>query len=251
MELSKGFSFPADLPENFNENAVRLPTLLVVDDEVDVTAALADLFRREYHVVTASSADESLDILRKQEVAVIVADQRMPGMSGSELLAEASLIDSDTVRILMTGYADIDAVIQAVNEGKIFFYLTKPWRINEIESVIAKAVEHNLLLRDKRRLVEELRQLNAGLEERVKERTIQLEQRALELEDALNQVKQLEGIIPICMYCKKIRDDEQLWHSLEKYISEHSEAQFSHGICPVCMVEHFGEYLPPAVSTEK
>jgi hypothetical protein len=67
----------------------------------------------------------------------------------------------------------------------------------------------------------------------------ELEEKIVQLESALSQVKQLEGIIPICMYCKKIRDEEQLWHQLEQYISEHSDAMFSHGICPVCFEEHY------------
>lgn len=68
----------------------------------------------------------------------------------------------------------------------------------------------------------------------------ELEEKVAQLELALSQVKQLEGIIPICMYCKKIRDEEQLWHQLEQYISEHSDAMFSHGICPICFEEHYG-----------
>ncbi len=251
MALSKGFTTPATLQTEIKERAEKLPTLLVVDDEQDITASLADLFRCDYHVVTASSADEALNILSRQEVSVIVADQRMPEKTGSELLAEACLIDPDAVRILLTGYADIGAVVQAVNEGKIFFYLTKPWSTKEIQAVVAKAVEHNFLLRDNRRLVEELRQINAELEDRVKERTMELERRARELEAAISQVKQLEGIIPICMYCKKIRDDEQLWHQMEYYISEHSEAEFSHGICPDCMEKHFGESAKVSKSAAK
>ena len=243
MTLSKGFSVPANKTAETRLLEVPLPTLLVVDDEQDITASLTDLFRRDYHVVTAASADEALAVMKQQQVAVIVADQRMPGKTGSELLAEACLIDPDTVRVLLTGYADIKAVIQAVNEGKIFFYLTKPWDSTEIEAIIAKAVEHNLLLRANRRLVGELRQINAELEKRVTDRTMQLQQRALELESALSQVKQLEGIIPICMYCKNIRDDKELWHQLERYITDHSEAQFSHGICPVCFEKHYGKMI--------
>jgi response regulator RpfG family c-di-GMP phosphodiesterase len=241
MALSKGFSNVIKVQNDTAFSSEQLPTLLLVDDEPDIVASLSDLFRRDYNVLCASSADQALELLMQQEVAVIVADQRMPGKNGSELLAEACLIDSDTVRILLTGYADIAAVIQAVNEGKIYFYLTKPWVSTEIEAVISKAVEHNILLREKRRLVEDLRKLNAELEEKVADRTMQLQRRAAELEAALSQVKLLEGIIPVCMYCKKIRDDEQLWHNMELYIMEHSQAEFSHGICPACFDKHFGD----------
>ncbi|MBI5483242.1 MAG: response regulator [Deltaproteobacteria bacterium] len=241
MSLSIGFSTSVDSQAELAARARQLPTLLVVDDEKDITASLADLFRRDYHVLSAASADEALTILNKHDVSVIVSDQRMPGKTGSELLAEACLIDPDAVRILLTGYADIGAVVQAVNEGKIFFYLTKPWSSKEIQAVVAKAVEHNFLLRDNRRLVEELRQINAELEERVTDRTAQLNQRATDLETALSQVKKLEGIIPICMYCKKIRNDEEAWQNMEHYISEHSDAEFSHGICPVCFEKNFGK----------
>lgn len=235
MALSKGFSTTANSQKEIKSRAEYRPTLLVVDDEKDITASLADLFRLDYNVITAATAEAALTILKDQEVSVIVADQRMPEKTGSEMLAEACTIEPDAVRILLTGYADLEAVVQAVNDGKIFFYMTKPWSSKEIQAVVSKAVEHNFLLRDNRRLVEELRKINAELEERVTDRTAQLNQRALELEDALSQVKQLEGIIPICSYCKKIRDDEQSWHQMEAYISQHSEALFSHGICPECL----------------
>jgi response regulator RpfG family c-di-GMP phosphodiesterase len=237
MALSKGFSISSGDQAQILSRAMHKPVLLVVDDEQDIRSSLADLFRLDYHVVTAASAAEALTVLEQQDVSVIVADQRMPEKTGSELLAEACSIDPDVVRILLTGYADIEAVVQAVNEGKIFFYLTKPWSSKEIQAVVAKAVEHNILLRDNRRLVEELRQINAELEDRVAVRTAQLKERTLELEKALSQVKLLEGIIPICMYCKKIRDDQESWHQIESYISKHSEAMFSHGVCPDCLKE--------------
>ncbi|MBC7962648.1 MAG: response regulator [Steroidobacteraceae bacterium] len=176
MALSKGFSTPTGLQPEPRTPDKRLPTLLVVDDELEITESMADLFRHNYHVVTATSADEALELLRQQDVSVIISDQRMPGKTGSELLAEACLINPDAARIILTGYADLGAVIEAVNEGKIFFYLTKPWSSAELTTVVAKAMEHNSLLRDNRRLVKELRIFNAELEERVKDRTSQLVQ---------------------------------------------------------------------------
>jgi len=172
MAISKGFSRKV----NATEEQLK-PVLLVVDDEREITASLADLFRRNYRVLTASSATEALTLLRDNQVSVILADQRMPEKSGAELLAEAHQIDPDTVRILMTGYSDIEAVIQAVNEGKIFFYLPKPWSTEELNAVIAKAVSHNRLLREKRTLVEELRRINVELEQ------------AKQAADAANQAK--------------------------------------------------------------
>lgn len=197
MALSKGFSSPRRSPTTTGTEAAALPILLIVDDEKEITTTLGDLFRRDYCVKVAGGADEALAILKRLDVSVIVSDQRMPQKTGSELLAEACLINPDAVRILLTGYADLDAVVQAVNEGKIFFYLTKPWNTMEIETIVAKAVEHNLLLRDNRRLVEELRRTNAELEERVKERTRQLEQRAMELEEANRKISDLVYLDPL------------------------------------------------------
>jgi diguanylate cyclase (GGDEF)-like protein len=216
MALSKGFTTPAGLQTQTKARAAGLPTLLVVDDEKQITASLADQFRRNYHVVTTASADEALVVLKQQDVSVIVADQRMPGKTGSELLAEAFRIDPDVVRILLTGYADIEAVIQAVNEGRIYLYLTKPWRNSEMESIVAKAMEHNFLLRDNRRLMQELLRTNAELEERVQERTIQLEQRALELEEANRKISELVYLDPLTGVANRRSLDETLVRETER-----------------------------------
>lgn len=89
----------------------------------------------------------------------------------------------------------------------------------------------------------EMHKLNLDLEDRVTERTDKLQSKNLELLSIIERIKKLEGIISICMYCKKIRDDNDSWQQLEKYITQHSEAQFSHGICPKCFEEHVGDEL--------
>jgi signal transduction histidine kinase/HPt (histidine-containing phosphotransfer) domain-containing protein len=147
---------------------------LAVDDERQIAAAMADFFRKRFRVLTATSGHAALDLLNQHEVAVIVADQRMPHMSGDELLGRARDLSPDTVRILCTGYADLPDLARAVNEGKIYYYIEKPWQSSMLDDVITQALEHHTLLRDRRKLVGELRRANAELESRVEERTAQL-----------------------------------------------------------------------------
>jgi signal transduction histidine kinase len=143
----------------------RRHTLLIVDDEPDVLDSLRHLFHRRYRVLTAGSAVEALRLLEteKNGVHVILSDQRMPGMTGDEFLARAREIAPDAIRLLFTGYADIQAVINAVNRGGIFRYILKPWDAAEMESVIRQATEQYDLLAERKRLIAELQQANAQL----------------------------------------------------------------------------------------
>jgi signal transduction histidine kinase len=140
--------------------------LLVVDDEIDVLRSVHDLLRIHYHVVTCRTGVEALGVLRSaREVHVIMSDQRMPEMTGVELLRQAKAIRPETTRLLFTAYADIGTVIEAINQGHIFRYVAKPWDPHEFEAVVRQAVEHHDLIVEKNRLLEELRASNAKLME--------------------------------------------------------------------------------------
>jgi signal transduction histidine kinase len=163
-------------------------TLLVVDDQDGVIAAVVELFRGRYQVLGAHNVEEALGILRHGGVAVVMADQRMPKVSGSELLAQIATFDPDVTRILMTGYPDIDTVMQAINQGKIYYYVPKPWEPSELEAIIDKAFEYHDLLRERRHLVAELQQANDALEAKVLARTEELREKNAALE-AMNTLK--------------------------------------------------------------
>lgn len=138
-------------------------TLLIVDDEPDVLDSLRHLFHRSYRVLTAGGGEAALALMDENDVHVILSDQRMPGMTGDALLAAARRVCPDAIRMLFTGYADLEAVIRAVNDGHIFRYIVKPWDSAELESIIRQAVEQYEILAERRRLVAELRRANATL----------------------------------------------------------------------------------------
>jgi len=140
--------------------------VLVVDDEPDVLRSVHDLLRIDYEVVTCQRASEALDHLKTAtDVAVILSDQRMTGMTGVELLQQARLIRPETTRLLFTAYADIHTVVDAINQGQVFRYITKPWEAEELESVIRQAVERHDMIVEKNQLLAELQTANAKLTE--------------------------------------------------------------------------------------
>lgn len=119
------------------------PTLLVVDDESDNLDALERVFRKKYHFLKANSGKEALTLLAQNpQVAVVITDQRMPQMTGVELLENTLISHPKMVRILLTGFTDIDSIIAAVNKGHIFRYITKPWDTTDLVNCVEQAMEH-------------------------------------------------------------------------------------------------------------
>jgi signal transduction histidine kinase len=149
--------------------AAGRPTLLIVDDELDVLESVRHLFHRTYRVLIAEGGAAALEVLGREDVHVILTDQRMPGMTGDELLARAREVRPHAVRLLFTGYADIQAVIKAVNLGGIFRYILKPWDVGELETVVGQAAEQYALLAERRRLLVELSEANDRLKATIRE----------------------------------------------------------------------------------
>lgn len=114
-------------------------SVLYVDDEQDNLFSFKAMFRIKYRVLTAATGEEALKLLESKLVHVIISDQRMPQMTGVELLEKVQEKYPDSIRLLLTGYADMNVVIEAVNKGKIFHYLTKPWNEEELTMAIERA----------------------------------------------------------------------------------------------------------------
>lgn len=131
--------------------------ILLVDDEPEVLFSLRGLLRTEFELYTAESGAQALEVLRQRPIHVLVTDQRMPQMTGAQLLRRARADYPDTVRIIFTGYADLKAVLDAVNEGEIYRYLTKPWAPDELVAVLHQACAHHDLAVERLQLLADLR----------------------------------------------------------------------------------------------
>ncbi|OKH60379.1 response regulator [Scytonema sp. HK-05] len=140
--------------------ANSLPKILVVDDELDNLELLYRTFSRDYNVLRASSGSVALDLLaQEKDVSVIISDQRMPMMSGTEFLSLTATQYPDIIRIILTGYTDVEDLVEAINSGKVFKYVTKPWQAEELKAVVRQAMDtHNVLKARTRELYRTLRQ---------------------------------------------------------------------------------------------
>jgi two-component system response regulator HupR/HoxA len=140
----------------------RFP-VLVVDDEPDILSSFTFNYGDDFAILTAESGARALELLAEHDPAVIVADQRMPAMSGTEFLEQSMGLRPDAMRIVLTGYSDIEAIIAAINKSRIYRYVTKPWESEELRITLRRAVEAFHLTRENARLVELLRRANERL----------------------------------------------------------------------------------------
>lgn len=139
-------------------------SILYVDDELNNLVSFKAVFRIKYNVLTAISGEEAIKILKANKINIIITDQRMPQMTGVEFLESILSEFPDPMRILLTGYADMNAVIDAVNKGKIFHYLSKPWNEEELDLAITRAYQVYKQKMDEKEMNDKLALTNEQLE---------------------------------------------------------------------------------------
>jgi phosphoserine phosphatase RsbU/P len=187
--------------------------VLIADDDATSRFMLQSLLTAwGYSVIPACDGNEAWKILCEPDAPqLVILDWMMPGLEGPEIVQRLRSRTSEIpcYAIIITSRSVKDSAAMALNAGADDF-IGKPFDAAELKARVAVGWRINCLQRALSDRIEELRQ-------------------------SLSRVKQLEGIIPICSYCKKIRDDQNDWNQLEQYISDHSEAKFSHGICPLCV----------------
>lgn len=191
--------------------------LLIVDDDPDILAATSQIARSAgYKVIEAATGRDALETARTQKPDIILLDVILPDISGIEVCRQikGNLLLDGTFVILTSGMATASERQADGLDAGADGYIARPVSNRELEARIDAMVRIMHAERERDRLIHEL-------------------------EQALAKVKQLKGLLPICMHCKKIRDDKGYWNQIEAYIQEHTDAEFSHSICRDCAQEHY------------
>lgn len=166
-----------------NEDLLPRHTILLVDDEENILNALNRTLRKEgYRVLTAPGGEAGLSIVDRERLSLVVSDHRMPGMEGVEFLTEVRKRSPETMRMMLTGYADMKSVVAAINAGQVYRFVTKPWNDEEIKLILRDAIRHYELVQENKELHVltqkqnlQLKDLNSNLEQKVLERTQEVE----------------------------------------------------------------------------
>ena len=183
--------------------------ILIVDDNPKNIQVLGGILRKEYNLGIATDGKQAIEMVEKIHPDLILLDVMMPEMDGYEACGKIKKSEHSKIPIIfLTARTETEDIVKGFDVGAQD-YVTKPFNTAELLARVHTHVE--------------LKKARDARESLIKD-----------LENALSEVKQLSGLLPICSYCKKIRDDEGYWEQLEGYVSKRSEAQFSHGICPDC-----------------
>ena len=196
--------------------------LLIVDDISDNIQVLGHVLAKEDYLVSfATDGRQALEMIAENDFDLILLDIMMPRMDGYEVCRRLKRLPdkSEIPVIFLTARTEAQDIIKGFEVGAVD-YVTKPFNAPELLARVRTHIE----LRTARVTIDK--------------RNLELAQKNHELQNALARIKSLEGILPICSYCNNIRDEKGDWHRLETYISRHSTAEFSHGICPLCMRRH-------------
>jgi diguanylate cyclase (GGDEF)-like protein len=199
-------------------------SLLVVDDEPYILPTLSALLGHDFDVITADSYDAALEVFAQRPIDLILTDQKMPRRTGIQLLEWVREHHPRTVRLLMTGYAELEDAVDAINRGHVYYYLLKPWRTEELLQILRNAAEKCLLERRHEQLLEQMQQLNRELESRVAERTRALEeanqllqQRTRELEQRTRELERLALTDPLTGLFNRRAMDELARFELKRH----------------------------------
>jgi len=196
--------------------------LIAEDDPVSRCFLEVTLAKWGYEVSAACDGNQAWQALQEDPPAIAILDWMMPGIDGAEVCRRlrASQTQTPAYVIMLTAKTDKKDVVQGLDAGADD-YLTKPFDRQELRARIGVGV-------------------------RIAELQKSLADRVVELEFALSRVKQLQGLLPICSYCKKVRDDQNYWTQVDSYISKHTEVEFSHSICPTC----YDQLVKPQLNRE-
>jgi CheY-like chemotaxis protein len=202
------------------------PVMMAVDDNPVNLQLLVEGLGDRYSIVCCTDGEEAIELLEECQPDLILLDIQMPGMSGYEVCQRIKNMElvKDVPVIFLTAMSQLEDEVKGLEYGAVD-YITKPFDMRIVQMRVTTQIE----LRRKSRLLEE---------------------RTIELEEALENIRSLKEILPICMYCKKIRDDAGYWEQLESYISLHTGSNFSHSICPECLREHYGDEMADKVQNK-
>jgi diguanylate cyclase (GGDEF)-like protein len=192
-------------------------TVLLVDDEAYILPPLQTLLSPHFEVITATSADAAQAVLESQPIDILLTDQRMPKRSGTELLEWTRRHSPRTIRLLMTGYSELDDAVEAINRGHVYHYLLKPWRTQDVLQILRAAADKFSLECKREQLLEELQDLNRELERRVQERTRELEEANQLLEQRARELERLALTDPLTGLFNRRAMDELARFELKRH----------------------------------
>ena len=195
---------------NVVENVSNSKVLVVDDNTANIDVMLTFLEMEGYEISIATSGEMALHVARHDQPDLILLDVMMPNMDGFETcrILKGDPKTEPIPIIFVTAKKETADIVQGFQSGGVD-YISKPYRQEEVLSMVKTHLQLRQLIKTQEQLIDELNR-------------------------ALDEVKTLKGILPICSYCKKIRDKEGQWHQMEKFISDRSDSQFSHGICGDC-----------------
>jgi YesN/AraC family two-component response regulator len=208
--------------------------VLYAEDEAVARETLrATLGRRIRSVLTAENGQEGMELYLRHRPPLVITDIRMPVMDGLAMARGIKAADPEAQILVTTAHGDTDYLLEAIEIG--------------VDQYVLKPIDHGKLFAAiDRCLAVVTARTEASRHHEERERLLR------ELQEALSRVKLLSGMLPICSSCKKIRDDQGYWEQIEVYIKEHSEAEFTHGICPDCVRKLYPEYAQKlAAGTEQ
>ena len=189
-------------------------TILFVDDEENVLKALVRLFRSQGHsLLTAASGRDGLKKISENLVSLVVADHRMPEMTGVEFLGRVKEKSPDTVRIMLTGHADVDVATEAINRGEIYRFIRKPWDDDEMKTTVAQALERYELVTENQRMARIIKRQNEILtrhKEELRAKVIQLTRTMINIEQEFKRLEKIleEGLTSIPIISSRLSQDE-------------------------------------------